>query len=216
MNKEEIFMQLEEIRKNPAKKILQFSVPAIISMVLTALITVADGFFMGNYVGKEGIAAVNLGLPMIYLYLGVGLMISIGGVAVAGMALGSGDTDFANQVFRQTITTTVIVSGLISIILVFCFSPMLSVLRADEITKGYFREYYRIMLLELPVMVVNSSYTGKIRQVAETYIKKIGQAGKEGKIREKAEIITPRFCNSFLFSGLTGLRFLQRRVRFPL
>ena len=98
---------------------------------------------MGNYVGKEGIAAVNLGLPMIYLYLGVGLMISIGGVAVAGMALGSGDTDFANQVFRQTITTTVIVSGLISIILVFCFSPMLSVLRADEITKGYFREYYR-------------------------------------------------------------------------
>ena len=140
-------MQLEEIRKNPAKKILQFSVPAIISMVLTALITVADGFFMGNYVGKEGIAAVNLGLPMIYLYLGVGLMISIGGVAAAGMALGSGDTDFANQVFRQTITTTVIVSGLISIILVFCFSPMLSVLRADEITKGYFREYYRIMLL---------------------------------------------------------------------
>ena len=156
-------MQLEEIRKNPAKKILQFSVPAIISMVLTALITVADGFFMGNYVGKEGIAAVNLGLPMIYLYLGVGLMISIGGVAIAGMALGSGDTDFANQVFRQTITTTVIVSGLISIILVFCFSPMLSVLRADEITKGYFREYYRIMLLELPVMVVNSSFGMFIR-----------------------------------------------------
>ena len=156
-------MQLEEIRQNPAKKILQFSVPAIISMVLTALITVADGFFMGNYVGKEGIAAVNLGLPMIYLYLGVGLMISIGGVAVAGMALGSGDTDFANQVFRQTITTTVIASGLISVIMVFCFSPMLSVLRADEITKGYFREYYRIMLLELPVMVVNSSFGMFIR-----------------------------------------------------
>lgn len=163
MNEEEIFMQLEEIRQNPAKKILQFSVPAIISMVLTALITVADGFFMGNYVGKEGIAAVNLGLPMIYLYLGVGLMISIGGVAVAGMALGSGDTDFANQVFRQTITTTVIASGLISVIMVFCFSPMLSVLRADEITKGYFREYYRIMLLELPVMVVNSSFGMFIR-----------------------------------------------------
>lgn len=163
MNEEEIFMQLEEIRQNPAKKILQFSVPAIISMVLTALITVADGFFMGNYVGKEGIAAVNLGLPMIYLYLGVGLMISIGGVAVAGMALGSGDTGFANQVFRQTITTTVIASGLISVIMVFCFSPMLSVLRADEITKGYFREYYRIMLLELPVMVVNSSFGMFIR-----------------------------------------------------
>lgn len=158
MNKEEVFMYLEEIRQNPAKKILQFSVPAIISMVLTALITVADGFFMGNYVGEEGIAAVNLGLPVIYLYLSVGLMISIGGVAVAGMALGSGDTGFANQVFRQTITSAGIASGLISSIMVFCFSPMLSVLRADEITKGYFREYYQIMLLELPVMVLNSSF----------------------------------------------------------
>ena len=45
-------MNLEEIRQNPAGKIMQFSVPAIIAMVLTALITVADGFFMGNYVGK--------------------------------------------------------------------------------------------------------------------------------------------------------------------
>ena len=88
--------------------------------------------------------------------------------------------------------------------------------RSFGLEEPHFREYYRIMLLELPVMVVNSSYTGKIRQVAETYIKKIGQVGKEGKIREKAEIITPRFCNSFLFSGLTGLRFLQKRVRFPL
>ena len=82
-------MNVEEIRRNMAGKIFEFSFPAIISMALTAFITVADGFFMGNYVGKEGIAAVNLGLPVIYLYLGIGLMVSVGGVAMAGMALGS-------------------------------------------------------------------------------------------------------------------------------
>lgn len=42
-------MNLEEIRKNQAGMILKFSVPAIISMLLTAFITIADGFFMGNY-----------------------------------------------------------------------------------------------------------------------------------------------------------------------
>ena len=60
-------MNVQEIKNNPAREILKFSIPAIISMVLTALITVADGFFMGNYIGKEGIAAVNLGLPVVYL-----------------------------------------------------------------------------------------------------------------------------------------------------
>lgn len=155
--KEEFFMDLEQIRQNRTKMILQFSIPSIIAMILTSLVTIADGFFIGNYVGKEGIAAVNLGLPIIYLYLGVGLMVSIGGVAISGMALGSGDQKNSNRVFRQTIMTTAVFSILISFIMLFCFQPMLSVLHADGQVILYFREYYQIMLLELPVMVINSS-----------------------------------------------------------
>ncbi|MDE5823723.1 MAG: MATE family efflux transporter, partial [Lachnospiraceae bacterium] len=79
-------MDLERIRQNTAGMILQFSIPAIIAMLLTSLITVVDGFFIGNYVGEEGIAAVNLGLPIIYLFLSVGLMVSVGGAAIAGMS----------------------------------------------------------------------------------------------------------------------------------
>lgn len=156
-------MELEQIKSSTSKMILQFSVPSIIAMMLTSFITIADGFFMGNYVGKEAIAAVNLGLPIVYLYLGVGLMVSIGGVAMAGMALGAGDRETGNQVFRQTITLTVCFSGLISVVMFFCFGPMLRVLHADEQVIIYFREYYRIMLLELPVMVVNSSFGMFIR-----------------------------------------------------
>ena len=150
-------MNLQEIKENQTKKILEFSVPAIIAMLLTALVTVADGFFMGNCVGKEGIAAVNLGLPIVYLYMGVGLMVSIGGVAMAGMCLGSGDRETSNQIFRQTIVTTAVLSAVISCVMVFCFRPMLSVLKAEEAVMKYFREYYGVMLATLPVMVVNSS-----------------------------------------------------------
>ena len=83
---EENKMNLENIQRNKVKTILQFSIPSIIAMVLTSLITIVDGFFIGNYVGKEGLAAVNLGLPIVYLYLALGLMISVGGVVIAGMA----------------------------------------------------------------------------------------------------------------------------------
>ena len=41
-------MELEKIRQHTAGTILQFSIPAIIAMVLTSLITVVDGFFIGN------------------------------------------------------------------------------------------------------------------------------------------------------------------------
>ena len=51
--KEEFFMDLEQIRQNRTKMILQFSIPSIIAMILTSLVTIADGFFIGNYVGKD-------------------------------------------------------------------------------------------------------------------------------------------------------------------
>ncbi|NBH72612.1 MATE family efflux transporter [Clostridiaceae bacterium] len=156
-------MDLQEIRKDRAGKVLQFSIPAVIAMVLTSLITVADGFFMGNYVGKEGIAAVNLGLPIVYLYLGVGLMVSIGGVAMAGMALGSNDQNGGCQIFNQTIATAFVSTVLLSCIMAFCLEPVMSVLHGEGEVARCFQEYYRVMLLELPVMVVNSSFGMFIR-----------------------------------------------------
>jgi len=156
-------MNLESIQSNKIKSILQFSIPSIIAMILTSLITVADGFFIGNYVGKEGLAAVNLGLPIIYLYLAVGLMVSVGGVAIAGMALGGGDLKKCGSVFNQTMSTAVIVSVLLSVIMWFCLNPMLRILHADAQVAGFFRDYYGIMLLQLPLMVINSSFGMFIR-----------------------------------------------------
>lgn len=156
-------MNLESIRNNRVGMILQFSIPSIIAMILTSMITIADGFFIGNYVGKEGMAAVNLGLPIVYLYLAIGLMISVGGVAIAGMALGAGESTKCNDVFNQTMVTTVIVSFILSIVVFLGFEPMLHILKADGLVGAYFKEYYQIMLLELPIMVINSSFGMFIR-----------------------------------------------------
>lgn len=150
-------MNLENIRGNKRKTILQFAVPSIIAMVLTSMITVVDGFFIGNFVGKEGLAAVNLGLPIVYLFLAVGLMVSVGGVAIAGMALGGRDIQKCNSVFNQTIATVVVLAALLSVIMFFCVEPMLLFLKADAQLAGYFRDYYLILLLQLPIMVINSS-----------------------------------------------------------
>ncbi len=156
-------MDLERIRNNTAGMILQYSIPAIIAMVLTSLITVVDGYFIGNYVGEQGIAAVNLGLPVIYLFLSVGLMVSVGGVAIAGMALGAGDMEACGQVFRQTIVTTVVAAVMTGLLVALFFEPVLDVLGAKGLVREYFRTYYGILLLELVVMVVNSSFGMFIR-----------------------------------------------------
>ena len=64
-------MDIKGIKENKLKTILQFSVPSIIAMLLQTVITITDGYFTGNYVGENALAAINLGLPILYFYLGV-------------------------------------------------------------------------------------------------------------------------------------------------
>lgn len=150
-------MNVDLIRANRTRTILAFSVPAIISMVLTSLINVADGFFMGNFIHKDAIAAVNLGLPIIYLFLATGLMVSVGGSVLAGMSMGRKDEESCRSVFSQTMATCAVASVLLSVVMFFLLRMILAVLGAEGKVAEYFLQYYTILLFELPVMTVNAS-----------------------------------------------------------
>ncbi len=150
-------MELNQIKQNTTKSILMFSIPSIIAMILTSMITIVDGYFVGNYVGKEGLAAINLGLPVLYFYLAVGLMLSVGGIAIAGMSLGSKDFVKCKNVFNQTTVMTLLVSVLISIVVFLFFNPVMTLLHASGQVAEYFKSYYMIMLITFPFMVLNSS-----------------------------------------------------------
>lgn len=150
-------MNVEVIREKCGVVILKFAVPAVIAMVLTSMVNIIDGYFVGNCIGTEGLAAVSLGLPIVYLYLAVGLMLAVGGVSIAGRMLGAGDTDAANQVFRQTMTLCIGVTLILTLIMRMILSWIAGWLHADALTKTYFTDYYAVMLFELPLMVLISA-----------------------------------------------------------
>ena len=149
-------MDIREIKENKLKTILQFSVPSIIAMLLQTAITITDGYFTGNYVGENALAAINLGLPILYFYLGVGLCVGVGGTVICGRLLGAEEKYKASEVFSQTLATAVAICILTSIAVFLLFSPILKVLRADGELSGFFTQYYRIMLFTYPLMVVGT------------------------------------------------------------
>ena len=150
-------MNLERIQKEGTKMMIQFAIPCVIAMVLTSAITLVDGYFIGNYVGKEGTAAVNLGLPLLYFYLGVGIMIGVGGIAQAGIALGGGLFEKCNQIFRESIALTAIITVGVTILVAVAFYPVTSLLHIDEMTLTYFQNYYFIIIFELPLLIINNN-----------------------------------------------------------
>ena len=93
-------MDTKQIKENKLKMILGFSIPSIIAMLLETVITITDGYFTGNYVGENALAAINLGLPILYFYLGAGLCIGVGGSVISGRLLGAKEKQKASEVFR--------------------------------------------------------------------------------------------------------------------
>ena len=149
-------MNINQIKKNKLKTLLQFSIPSIVAMLLQTVITITDGYFTGNYVGDSALAAINLGLPILYVYLGTGLCVGVGGSVISGRLLGAKNRQKASEVFAQTIVTAIAISAIISLVVFILFTPILGLLKAEGQLSVYFTDYYRIMLITYPCMVLGT------------------------------------------------------------
>ena len=149
-------MNIKFLKEHKTKALLSFAIPSIIAMLLETVITVTDGYFTGNYVGENALAAINLGLPVLYFYLGVGLCSGVGGSVICGKLLGAKDREKASKVLSQTHITSLAVSIAVSLLVALLFTPILKVLHADGELCRYFTAYYRIMLFAYPLMIIST------------------------------------------------------------
>lgn len=62
-------------------------VPTLLGMLSISAVTVADGIFIGRGVGSDGIAAVNICIPLLMVFTGIGLMAGMGCSVVASICL---------------------------------------------------------------------------------------------------------------------------------
>ena len=91
--------------------------PTLLGLIFNALITIIDGIFVGQGVGPNGIAAVNIIAPLFMVVTGSGLMFGIGSSVVAGIAIAQGDGKKASVNMTQAcvlslILVTVLVAAL--------------------------------------------------------------------------------------------------------
>ena len=113
------------------KMLLRFVLPSIIMMVFTSIYGVVDGLFVSNFVGKTPFAAVNLVMPFIMVFGGIGFMFGTGGSALVAKTMGEGDKRRANQYFTMMMVSTLICGVIISVLGVVFMEPISVFLGAD-------------------------------------------------------------------------------------
>ena len=96
--------KINQLENQPINKLFyKFAIPASIGMLVNSLYVVADGVFISRGIGSIGIAAVNIGYPIINLTAALSLMFGAGGATL--ISLKSDDQDFKNKSFTRGISS---------------------------------------------------------------------------------------------------------------
>ena len=72
----------------PLKLFLRCALPNMISMAVVSLYTIADGVFVGHYIGAEALAAINLVMPLIMMSFALSDMVAVGSSVQIAIWLG--------------------------------------------------------------------------------------------------------------------------------
>lgn len=127
--------------------ILKFSIPAAISLLITAIYNIVDRIFVGNFIGTSALAGLSICFPLSFMMVAFGLTCSAGGSSLFSLFAGKNDQRSMNRVFGNALMLVVAFELLLSVLLLLFSEPILRVFGVTETAYPYASVYYRIVTL---------------------------------------------------------------------
>lgn len=149
--------RLNELAERPVGRLLwEYSLPAVVGMLVMALYNVVDRIFIGQCVGPDAIAGLAISFPMMSLATAMGVLIGVGASARISIKLGASRLDEAQQILGNAFILTLIIGITYMTLFVIYIDPMLRLFGASDATLPYARSY---MLVLMPgLLLTNITY----------------------------------------------------------
>lgn len=130
----------ETLKTKPVKQVFfQYFFPALFGMMLMSINILIDGIFVGRGVGEEGLAGVNLAMPVFSLIFSISLWIGIGGGTVYSMHIGREEPDKARNAFSLSTASSLVILAVIGTLGYLFIEPIAYMLGANADTFGSYR-----------------------------------------------------------------------------
>lgn len=128
----------------------KFAIPAIISMLISALYNIVDQIFIGQGVGMLGNAATNVAFPVTTIATALALLLGIGGASNYNLEMGAGREKKASSIAGTALSTLVITGVILAVAVLLFLRPLLSLFGATTDVMPYAVDYLGITAVGLP------------------------------------------------------------------
>ncbi|WP_026043797.1 MATE family efflux transporter [Treponema primitia] len=129
------------------KLLFDFSVPAIIGMLVNAIYNIVDRIYVGQGVDPLGIAGISLVMPVMMVLMASSMLIGIGANSLFSIRLGQGRKDEVEKIMGHAFALLFFVPGIVIVVcLIFLDDILLNILGVSAAVFPYAKGYLQVIL----------------------------------------------------------------------
>ena len=140
------------------RKLLRFTLPSIVMMIISSIYSVVDGLFVSNFVGDMALSAVNIIFPSTMIVGSIGFMLGTGGSAIVARTLGEGDPTLANRYFSMIIYSVILLGIVLGGLCAVLIEPIAVLSGANDALMADCISYGRILTLGTVLFMLQTSF----------------------------------------------------------
>lgn len=129
---------------------LRYSIPWTLGFMAMSSAGVVDGLFIGRYAGAMPLASVNIVVPLLSFYIGIGTMCAAGGGVRTSKYMGEGNMQAASAMFTKTVVGVTGISCLLAALGLVFSTSLVGLLGADQKLYADSLAYLRMILVFAP------------------------------------------------------------------
>ena len=127
----------------------------VLGMLGLSCYILADTWFVARGLGADGLAALNLAIPVYSFIYGSGMMIGMGGATRYTLLRGAGETEQAESIFTKSVLFACGLAALYMLLGAFGGDALASLLGAEGVVHPMTATYLRVILLFAPAFLLN-------------------------------------------------------------
>ena len=166
----ENFLETEKL----GKLFLKYTIPSIVGMIFVGVQGIIDGLFVGNIMGENALASINLCQPVLQIVMGIALVFSVGGQSIIGINLGKKNIKEAQDTFKTALLVLLVISVIASIFGVFFSDNIAKLLGASEILLEGTSTYIRYISLFTIFIMLMFTFDSVVRTIGKPHISLVG------------------------------------------
>ena len=151
-----------------AKLLIQFSVPLLLGYLFQQMYNTVDTLVVGNFVGKEALAAVGGTTPIINTLIGSFMGLSMGANVLIAQFYGAHDEKSVHDVVHTTILLSLLLSVVLTVIGELSVPYMLHLMDTPEDVFQEASVYLRIYFTGIPGILLYNMGSGILRAVGDS------------------------------------------------